>query len=99
MKLSRGNLIQELPCWLPGGFSNNTPKPGLGKRATDRDENQPDTQFRKTSSTPPDHPRRLAFPTQFCRQLPGHVTFTTLHRYYSAVRLLTEHHSPLRFRL
>ena len=38
-------------------------------------------------------------PTQFCRRLPGHVAFTTLPRYYSAVRLLTERRSPLRFRL
>src|SRR5260370_2351874 len=34
-------------------------------------------------------------PTQFRRRLPGHVVFPTLHRYYSAVRLLTDHHSPL----
>src|SRR5882762_7792193 len=47
----------------------------------------------------PDHLRRLPSPTQFRRRLPGHVAFTTLHRYYSAVRLLTERRSPLRFRL
>src|ERR1700737_4144838 len=44
----------------------------------------------------PDHLRRLPFPTQFRRRLPGHVAFTTLHRYYSAVRLLTKRRSPLR---
>src|SRR5229473_7305052 len=46
--------------------------------------------------SPPDHLRRLPSPTQFRRRLPGHVAFTALHRYYSAVRLLTEHRSPLR---
>src|SRR5215472_2956796 len=45
----------------------------------------------------PDHLRRLPSPTHFCRRLPGHMAFTTLHRYYSAVRLLTEPRSPLRF--
>jgi len=44
----------------------------------------------------PWHLRRLSFPDPFLRRLSGHVVFTTLHRYYSAVRLLTEHHSPLR---
>src|SRR5882672_9157389 len=28
----------------------------------------------------PDHLRRLPSPSQFRRRLPGHVTFTTLHR-------------------
>src|SRR5215472_8059927 len=37
-----------------------------------------------------------AFPDSFSRRLPGHVAFTTPHRYYSAVRLLTEHCSPFR---
>jgi excisionase family DNA binding protein len=37
--------------------------------------------------------------TQRHVRLPGHVAFATLHRYYSAVRLLTERRSPLRFRL
>ena len=49
--------------------------------------------------SPPDHLRRLPSPTHFRRRLPGHVAFTTLHKYYSVGRLLTEHHSPLRFHL
>src|SRR5580658_761186 len=36
----------------------------------------------------PDHLRRLPSPTHFCRRLPGHVAFTTLHWYFSAGRLL-----------
>src|SRR5262249_702332 len=49
----------------------------------------------------------LPFPTIFAgclprpirSQLPGRVAFVTPHRYYSAVGLLTEPRSPLRFHL
>src|SRR5271169_2045334 len=49
--------------------------------------------------SPPDHLRRLSFPDPFGPRFLGHVVFTTLHRQYSAVRLLTERRSPFRLTL
>src|SRR6516225_11114367 len=47
----------------------------------------------------PDHLRRLPSPTHF-RRPPGGITRLSPRLwYYTAVRLLTEHRSPLRYRL